>query len=115
MNLLSIVIALIFAFVVYISFSKSGFLLGYVMNFLSLVIYYFLQSAHPEITIITIAGAILGIAIVTILEYMAYQKATSFLSYLINVILMGVGIVVIIALAKLLFTFLGNPEMLWKK
>lgn len=115
MNILSIVIALVVAYLVYISFGKSGFFLGYVLNFLYVVIYYFLQGTNQEITMITIAAVFLGVAIVTFVEYVAYQKATSFVSYLINVILIGVSIVVIIALTKTLFTFLGNPEMLWKK
>ena len=115
MNIMLIAIALVFAFFVYMSFGKSGFFLGYVMNFLYAIVYYFLQGTTQEITIITIATVFLVIAIVTFVEYVAYQKATSFISYLINVILIGISIVVIIKLTKILFTFLANPEMLWKK
>lgn len=115
MNILSIVIALVVAYLVYISFGKSGFFLGYVLNFLYVVIYYFLQGTSQEITLITIAAVFLVIAIVTFAEYVAYQKATSFIGYLINVVLIAICTVVIIKLTKVLFTFLANPEMLWKK
>ena len=54
-------------------------------------------------------------AIITFLEFIAYKKSESFVGYLVYIVLMVVGIIIVIALTKALFTFLGNPSMLFEK
>ena len=114
MNILSIIIGLIFIYIVYVCFNQKGFFLGYVVNFLNVGIQYFLQGTNQEITVISISTMLLIITIVTVLEYIAYQKATSFLSYLVHIVLIGIGIAFIILLMWAVFAFIANPAILLK-
>ena len=108
----AIVVGFIFAYIVYLALSKKGFMLGYGLNFLySLVSHYWSSS---ELTMFTIAKILLVTAIITGAEYIAYKKTQSFMGYLVYIVLMIVGIIVVIALTKALFTFLGNPSMLFE-
>lgn len=114
MNVISIIIGFIFSYVVYQCFNRRGFLLGYVVNFLYAGIEYFLQANNQEITIISIATILLAVTIGTVLEYIAYQRAKSFVSYLVQLILIGIGIALIVLLIWAVFTFIANPSILLK-
>ena len=93
-NIGAIIIGFIFAYIVYLGLCRSGFMLGYILNFL----YCFANHYFK-----------------TFLEFIAYKKSESFVGYLVYIVLMVVGIIIVIALTKALFTFLGNPSMLFEK
>ncbi len=111
-HIVSIVIGLIFAYIVYLGICQKGFIFGYVLNFVYCFISYYLQN--PEITIMTFATVFLMTTIITIVEYIAYQKTQSFLGYIAYIVVM-IGIIFgIIFLTKTLFAFLANPATLLK-
>ena len=114
-NVISIIIALFFAWIVYFGISQKGFLVGYVLNFLYCFANLYLQNGGPEITVIVVAGVFLTAAIITAVEYMAYQKTQSFLGYLAYVVLIVVVIMAIVFLTKTLFTFLADPSVLFNQ
>lgn len=107
-----IIVGLIFVIAVYVGLSKKGVILAYILNFLYFLANYYLQNS--ETTVILIAKIFLVTAIITLLEYIAYQKAQSFFGYLFYILLMVVGVIVVIYLTKALFTFLGNPSILYE-
>lgn len=112
-NIIGIVVGIIFAYIVYLGLCRSGFMLGYVLNFLYCFANHYFKNS--EITMMAVARVFLVAAIVTFLEYIAYKKSESFVGYLVYIVLIVVGIIVVIALTKSLFTFLGNPSMLFEK
>ena len=109
----AIIVGFILAYIVYLGLCRKGFMLGYILNFLYTLINDYLKNV--EITILTIAKVFLVAAIVTFVEYIAYKKSQSFIGYLAYIVVMVIGVVVVITLAKPLFTFLGNPSMLFEK
>lgn len=114
-QIVSIIVGLIFSFIVYLAICQKGFLVGYVLNLVYGFVSYFLQNENPEITIIIIAGIILITALITLLEYIGCQKTQSFVGYVAYVITILVVIVVIVYLTKALFTFLADPSVLFNK
>lgn len=110
-HITSIIVGLVFAIIVYFGLCKKGVILAYILNFLYFLVNYYIQNS--ETTIISIAKIFLVTAIITLLEYIAYQKTQSFFGYLFYMLLMVVGIVAIIYLAKALIAFLANPSILY--
>lgn len=112
-NIVAIIVGFIFVYIVYLGLCRNGFMLGYILNFLYTLINYYLKNS--EITMLIMAKVFLVAAIVTFLEYIAYKKSESFIGFLVYIVLIVVGIAIVIALTKALFTFLGNPSMLFEK
>lgn len=113
-QIISIIVGVIFAYIVYIGICKKGFLVGYVLNFVGCLVGYFLQEQAPELTIVVIAGILVGVTIVTVVEYIAFQKTQSFIGYLAYVGMIIVATIVVIYLTKALFTFIANPSVLFE-
>ncbi len=113
MNILAIIVGIIFIYIAYLGLCRNGFMLGYILNFLYCFVDNYFKGS--EMTMMAVARVFLVAAIVTFLEYIAYKKSESFVGYLVYIVLMVVGIIVVIALTKALFTFLGNPSMLFEK
>lgn len=112
-NIGAIIIGFIFAYIVYLGLCRSGFMLGYILNFLYCFANHYFKNSG--ITMMEVARVFLVAAIITFLEFIAYKKSESFVGYLVYIVLMVVGIIIVIALTKALFTFLGNPSMLFEK
>lgn len=108
----SIMLGLVSASVVYFGLCKKGVILGYLLNFLYFLANYYLQNS--EMTVISIAKIFLVTAIITLVEYIAYQKSQSIFGYLFYIFVIAVTIVVVIYLTKALFAFLANPSMLYQ-
>lgn len=110
--IVSIIVGVIFTYIVYLGLCKKGFMLGFILNFLYCFVNFYLQN--PEITITTFATILLITAIITILEAIANQKTQSFFGYLAYMVIIVIVIAIIIFLTKTLFHFIANPSQLLK-